>query len=146
MTRRFRLAAVLRAWQAQEDIAKGRVVRARREAAAASARARGHEGDLAARTVPEAGTARAVVAALSARQSLGAALTAALRVAEEAQQQTGVRVEELTAAAQRRRGVEKLADRHAAEERRIHLHADQRANDELATSDGARTAAREVGQ
>jgi len=146
MSRRFRLAAVLRAWQAQEDVAKGRVVRARREAAEASARARGRQGDLAARGVPTEGTARAVVAALSARQSLGAALTAALKVAQEAQEQTGVRVEELTTAAQRRRGVEKLADRHAAEERHRHLRADQHANDELAGSDGARTSAREVGQ
>ena len=55
------------------------------------------------------------------------------------------RAQELTAAAQRRRTVEKLAERHAEERRRRDQSADQSALDELATTDAQRSAARQVG-
>ena len=54
------------------------------------------------------------------------------------------RAQELTAAAQRRRTVEKLAERHAEQQRRQDQQADQSALDELSTTDAQRSAAREV--
>jgi len=145
MKRGFRLAGVLRARQAQEDAARGEVLRARHRAAEAAQVADGHDRSLAAHQMPDEDSARAVVAALTARQAMAGSLAAARQLAALAEVRVAERAQELTAAAQRRRTVEKLAERHAEERRRRDQSADQSALDELATTDAQRSAPREVG-
>jgi flagellar FliJ protein len=140
----FRLASVLRARQAQEDAAKSAAARAREAADAAAAAARRREDALHARAVPTDGTARAVIAALTARHSMAAELSAALRMVEGAERDVSDRVSELAEASTRRRSVEKLAERHAAEELHEEQAADQRTIDELAVTDRQRARAREL--
>src|SRR2546421_5802322 len=144
MKRGFRLAGVLRARQAQEDAARGEVLRARRGAAQAAEAVEARDRTLATHQVPDEDTARALVAALTARQAMAASLAIARQLAALAEARVAERSGELTAAAQRRRTVEKLAERHAAERRRDDLMADQSALDELATTDPQRSAVREV--
>jgi flagellar protein FliJ len=144
MTNRFRLDAVLRARQAQEDVAKGGVARARRDADAAAEHAGERGALLRSRGVPRDGTARAVVAALAARQSLAAALAAAEDTAEKADRRAAEGVDQLTRASTRRRSVERLMEQHEAARRQAELGAEQRDTDELATTEQQRVAAREV--
>jgi flagellar export protein FliJ len=146
MTRKARLAGVLRARQAQEDAARGAVIRARRDAQIADELVNDQEILLASRDLPDVGTANVVVAALAARQTLAAGLAAAMHLAGQAEERHNEAVTELTNAAIRRRGVEKMVERQAAERRRAELAADQRATDEIAISDAQRVAAREVNQ
>jgi flagellar biosynthesis chaperone FliJ len=75
---------------------------------------------------------------------MAASLATARQLAELAEVRVAERADELTVAAKRRRTVEKLAERHAEERQRHDRHADQSALDELATTDGQRSAAREV--
>jgi flagellar biosynthesis chaperone FliJ len=140
----FRLASVLRARQAQEDVARGEVLRARNGAARATEVADARDRILASRQAPTEDTARALVAALSARQAMAASLASARLMAKVAHARVAGHTEELTEAARRRRTVEKLAERHAELRRRGEQHADQRALDELATTDRQRDAARTV--
>src|SRR3954447_11917350 len=144
MKRGFRLASVLRARQAQEDAARGEVLRARQGAAQAAEDVQVRDRALAAHQPIDEDTARALVAALTARQAMAASLALARQLAALAEAKVAERNEELTAAAQRRRTVEKLAERHAAENHRRALMADQSALDELVTTDAQRSAAREV--
>jgi len=144
MTRRFRLASVLRARQAQEDAARGEVLRARRGAAQAADAAETRDRNLAGHQMPSEDNARAVVAALTARGAMAASLAAARQLHAAADAHVADRSGELTEAAKRRRTVEKLAERHAEQRRRRDQHADQSALDELATTDPQRAAAREV--
>ena len=99
MTRGFRLSSLLRARQAQEDVARGAVSRSRSAHEAAHHAATVSEAALHATSAPPSGTAHAVVAAI---------------------------------AAQRRRVVERLAERHVAAAERSALAAEQRAIDEIA--------------
>jgi len=140
----FRLASVLRARQAQEDAARGEVVRARHAAAQAAETAAAKDRSLANHQMPNEDTARALVAALTARQAMAASLAMARQLAGIAEAQVVRETEELTEAAKRRRTVEKLAERHAEQHRRKVQAADQNALDELAITDSARSAAREV--
>ncbi len=144
MKRGFRLASVLRARQAQEDAARGEVLRARHRAAVAADVAEARDRSLAGHQMPREDSARAMVAALTARQAMAASLAGARQLAALAEARVAERTGELTVAAQRRRTVEKLAERHAEERRRYDQQADQSALDELATTDGQRSAAREV--
>ena len=144
MKRGFRLAGVLRARQAQEDAARGEVLRARRGAAQATEAVEARDRTLATHQVPDEDTARALVAALTARQAMAASLATARQLAALAQVRVAERAGELTEAAQRRRTVEKLAERHAEERLRHDRAADQNVLDELATTDGQRAVARGV--
>ena len=144
MKRGFRLASVLRARQAQEDAARGEVLRARRGAALAAEAVKARDSKLANHEGPDDDTARAVVAALTARQAMAASLAMARQLATLAEVQVAERSGELTEAAQRRRTVEKLAERHAEQVRRHDQQTDQQALDELATTAAQRAAAREV--
>jgi flagellar FliJ protein len=144
MKRGFRLASVLRARQAQEDAARGEVLRARRGAAQAAETVETRDRTLTNHQMPGEDTARALVAALTARQAMAASLAIARQLADLAEVRVTERAEELTLAAQRRRTVEKLAERHAEERLRRDLAADQSALDELATTDAQRSAVREV--
>jgi flagellar FliJ protein len=107
---RFRLAAVLRARQAQETTAKAAVLQARQEAAEAAERVRRMDEAIDARPGPG---------------SVDGVESAAV-VADQ--------VSELTVAAQQRRMVEKLAERHADERRRSADAAEQRAADDVSTA------------
>jgi flagellar protein FliJ len=144
MKQGFRLASVLRARQAQEDAARGEVVRARQAAAEAAEAAATKDRDLANHQMPDEDSARALVAALTARQAMAASLAMARQLAGVAEARVAQQTEELTEAAKRRRTVEKLAERHAEQSRRHAQAADQSALDELAVTDSARSAAREV--
>ena len=144
MTKGFRLAGVLRARQAQEDVAKGEVVRARQAAAQAADAAAARDRHLANHQMPAEDTARALVAALTARQAMAASLAMARQLAAVAETRVAQHTEELTEAAKRRWTVEKLAERHAEQTRRHAQAAEQRALDELAVTDAARSAAREI--
>jgi flagellar biosynthesis chaperone FliJ len=144
MTRGFRLASVLRARQAQEDTARGEVLRARVGAAQAAHAADARDHSLVEHRVPNADTSHAVIAALTARQAMAASLAVARQLQALAELRVVEHTGELTEAARRRRSVEKLAERHADQRRRHDQHADQRTLDELATTDPQRVAAREV--
>lgn len=144
MNRRFRLAPVLRARQAQEDLARGAVVQARAETESAAALVKRRQLDLAGADAPSEGTARAMVAALVARHSLAAGLADASRLATDAEVHSEQRVAELADAAKRRRGVERLAQRHTDALRAHDQAVDQRNIDELAVTSRQRAAARGV--
>ena len=146
MKRGFRLAGVLRARQAQEDAARGEVLRARRGAAQAAEAVEVRDRTLATHQVPDEDTARALVAALTARQAMAASLSAARQLHLLAEQHATGRTEELTEAARRRRTVEKLAERHAEQRRQREQHAEQSALDELGTTMAQRSAIRDVPQ
>jgi len=143
MTRRFRLGSVLRARQAQEDAARGQVMRARRDATEAADAAVRRGEVLAAHQHPGEDTARAVVAALTARQAMAASLSAARQLHLLAEQHVTHRSEELTEAAKRRRTVEKLAERHAEQRRQRDQRADQSALDEMGSTGHQRKATKD---
>lgn len=130
--RPFRLAAVLRARKAQEDVAKTAVVRARAEARESAERVRARERDLDARGLPAVDDANGYAVTLWARQNLAAAVGEATGVAAAAEATAGERIEELAEAAARRRAMELLAERHVTAERRAEESAEQKVLDELA--------------
>jgi hypothetical protein len=134
MTRRFRLAGVLRARLAQERAAKATVARAYAdEAAAEQRRAR---LDRALTDAPMAGrrTASWYVATLSARQAMAAEASDAGRLVAAAAEVVQARTADLTGAAIRRRTIETLAERHATAARQAEDRAEQQAVDELAAA------------
>ena len=128
MTRGFRLSSLLRARQAQEDVARGAVSRSRSAHEAAHHAATVSEAALHATSAPPSGTAHAVVAAIAAQRALAAGLAAARQTVLDTGQAHGERLEELAGAAQRRRVVERLAERHVAAAERSALAAEQRAD------------------
>ncbi|MEN3361797.1 MAG: hypothetical protein V7637_5779 [Mycobacteriales bacterium] len=134
MPRSFRLAAVLRARQAQEDVAKGEVMRALLEARSALDRQAARERSLTERPIVDGGPAARWVAAASTRVALAGEVAAAGRLVERAAEVVAQRTTELTAAAIRRRSVENLADRQRSAEQQEELASDQRALDEVATN------------
>jgi hypothetical protein len=144
VNRRFKLAPVLRARQAQEDLARGAAAQARAAEQSAAALVKRRQLDLVGADAPSEGTARAMVAALVARQSLAAGLADAGRLAGAAGAHTERRTAELNDAAQRRRGVERLAQRHTDALRAHDQAVDQRTIDELAVTARQRAAARGV--
>ena len=85
MNRLFRLAPVLRARKAQEDAARGAVIQSRTEIREAEALLKRRKLDLVGADAPSEGSARAMVAALVARQSLAAGLFDAQRMVTSAE-------------------------------------------------------------
>jgi flagellar export protein FliJ len=140
----FRLGSVLRARKAQEDAAKGAVLQSRAEIRNAEALVKRRQFDLAGADAPTEGTARAMVAAMVARQSLAATLTGAHRLVAEAQDKTQEKIAELGDAAKRHRAVEMMSERHTETVRVHDLATDQANLDELAISAKSRNAARGV--
>jgi len=132
MSKRSRMAMVLRARKAQEDLAKGNVLRARSAERAAADAIVDRERELDASPPPAAGNAYAVVAALAARHSMAAAASAARRAHRVAEEETAGLAAELTEAAKRRQAMEKLVDRQLAQERAEELAAEQVVLDEIA--------------
>jgi flagellar FliJ protein len=132
------LTNVLRARQAQEDVAKGAVMRARREADVAAERARLYEEALGSRRVPDQAYAGSYAATMAARHVMAAALSAAVEVAGEANGVVRDRLVDLSDAATRRRAVEKLAERQADAARRAEEAAARREVDDLTNSTRSR--------
>ena len=131
---KFRLASVLRARRAQEDAAKAAAVRARAEADAAAVRARRREAALDGSGMPGRTSAVAFSAAMWARQALAAELAVAQAAARTADETVEESLADLTAAAVRRRTLEKLEERHAATRRHAADTAAQTAIDDLTTA------------
>jgi len=144
LNRMFRLGPVLRARKAQEDAARGSVLQSRAEIRDAQALVKRRQLDLVGRDAPNEGTARAMVAALVARQSLAASLTGAHRMVNDAEEVERERLAVLADAAKRHRAVERMAERHADMVRSHDLKVDQAALDEIAVSSKARNAARGI--
>lgn len=141
MNRLFRLGPVLRARKAQEDAARGAVIQSRAEIREAEALVKRRRLDLMGAEAPSEGTARAMVAALAARQSLAAGLFSAQRMVADAEDLEREKVAALTEAAKKRRAVEMLAERHTEAVRDHDLRVDQANLDELAVTAKARQAA-----
>jgi flagellar export protein FliJ len=144
VNRFFRLSPVLRTRKAQEDSAKGAVNASRAEIREAQQLVKRRAFDLTGADAPTEGTARAMVASMVARQSLAASLSGAHQMVADAEEQTREKIAELADAANRRRAVEKMAERHAETVRQHDLKTDQANLDELAITAKARTAARGI--
>jgi flagellar protein FliJ len=130
----FRLGIVLRARSAQENAARAEMLQARQEAAEAAERVRRMDAAIDARPKPEGPTGAAMANALWARHAMAADLSAAIEVAGRLDAQVDERAADLTVAAQKRRTVEKLAERHADTARQAEEHAAQREADDLTSS------------
>ncbi|WP_067473288.1 hypothetical protein, partial [Actinomadura hibisca] len=112
MSRRFRLATVLRARRAQENAAKAEVVRARSEAVTTAEHAQRLDRELDVRVVhPLPSEAAAFTAAMAARSAFAAQLAVAEDLAAQARGRTQARMTDWTAASGRRRAVERLGER-----------------------------------
>ncbi|MEV0896848.1 cell envelope biogenesis protein TolA [Actinoplanes sp. NPDC049802] len=144
MNRLFRLAPVLRARKAQEDAARGAVIQSQAEIRAAEALVKRRKLDLVGADAPNEGSARAMVAALVARQSLAAGVFGAQRMVTDAEEVEREKTAVLADAAKRRRAVEMMAERHAATVKAHDLRTDQAAIDELAVTARARISAGDV--
>lgn len=141
MNRLFRLAPVLRARKAQEDAARGAVIQSRADIRDAEAMVKRRKLDLVGADAPSEGSARAMVAALVARQSLAAGLFDAQRMVTDAEEVERQRMAALADASKRRRAVELMAERHAATVKAHDLRTDQASLDELAVTAKARSSA-----
>lgn len=144
MNRLFKLAPVLRARKAQEDAAQGALNQSRAEIRHAQALVKRKRLDLVGADAPSEGSARAMVAALVARQSLAASLSGAQKMVTDAEEVERERLAALAEAAKRRRAVEMLAERHADAVREHDLKVDQANLDDIAVTSKARNAARGV--
>jgi flagellar FliJ protein len=133
MSRGFRLSSLLRAREAQEDVATGAVARARRAQEAARRAAAAGETALHDTALPLTGTAHAIIAAISAQRAMAAGLVAARQTVLDSERHHAESMTELAAAAARRRTVERLAERHSEDLKRADLVAEQRAIDEIAS-------------
>jgi hypothetical protein len=131
MSRQVKLSTLLRARQAQEDVAKGLAFRARTASHDARHSAGARVAALHASSPPADGTGRAVVAAIAARQALAAAAAAARDAALAAEQRAAVTIADLAEAARHRRAAERLVERVAAAQLREDRLTDQRAVDEI---------------
>ena len=144
MNRLFKLAPVLRARKAQEDVAHGALNQSRAEIRHAQALVKRRRLDLVGADAPSEGSARAMVASMVARQSLAAGLSGAQRMVTDAEDVERERMAELADAAKRRRAVEMLAERHAEAVRAHDLKVDQANVDEISITSKARNAARGI--
>jgi flagellar FliJ protein len=140
MARRFRLAAVLRARKAQEDAAKSAMLHARLAAFDATEEEMRRSSALDSRPEPPSQLAPAFVAALAARQAMAGEIAVAARLTAEADAVVLTRASDLTAAAIRRRTLERMAERQAAAADQAEQRADQQALDEIAATRPARNA------
>jgi flagellar export protein FliJ len=136
----FRLQPVLELRRVQEKTAALAAARAAQEAADTERRAREREMALTESRVPASGSAENFLAAMAVLRS--AAVDAAevrARAAEQAEQAEAVRAA-WTAAAQRTRGLERLAERHAQSVLIAERTAEEKAVDDLVTGRAARRA------
>jgi hypothetical protein len=129
-----RLSAVLRARRAQETLAQGDLARANAEVDRAQERTAGRTESMDAWDGPVGGHSSAYLAAIAAGRALAFALSAAQAEEEIARTEVAVNQDQLRAAAQRRRSVEKLVERAAEQFRLSELAAEQRGVDDLTGS------------
>lgn len=133
MAKKGWLSGLLRARQAQEDIAKQRTVAAELAARRAHAMLKYESERLSVMGDDKHHrTAAAFVASSAALQAAAATHAAAERAAHEAMLAAEQRKYDLRAAARSRRTVEQLHETHLAEERTAMLAAEQRELDEIA--------------
>jgi flagellar protein FliJ len=137
MSIQSRLSAVLRARRAQESVAQGDLAKANAEVDRANARTAAREASMESWGAPASGSTTAYLAAVAAGRALATALTDAIAAEDAARTEAAVNQDQLRAAAQRRRSVEKLVERAAEAGKREELAAEQRGTDEIA---GARHA------
>jgi flagellar export protein FliJ len=130
----FRLASVLRARHAQENSARGKLLSARQEAAEAADRVRRMDAAIDARPRPDTPSGLAFAATMWARQAMAGELFMAVTVSAEANTTVDERAVDLTAAATRRRVVEKLGERYAEAERAAEDAAAQAEADDLTST------------
>jgi flagellar export protein FliJ len=130
----FRLASVLRARHAQENSARGSLLSAHQEAAEAAERVRRMDAAIDARPRPDSPNSLAFAATMWARQAMAGELSMAVTAAAQAETTVDERATDLTAAATRRRIVEKLGERHAEADRAAEEAAAQREADDLTSS------------
>jgi flagellar export protein FliJ len=136
----FRLQPVLELRRVQEKAAALAAARAAQDAADAERRAREREMALTESRVPASGTGEAFLAAMATLRSAATdAAEVRTRAAEQAEQAEQVRAA-WTAAAQRTRGLERLADRHAEALLIAERTAEERAVDDLVTGRAGRRA------
>jgi flagellar protein FliJ len=126
-----RLSAVLRARRAQENAAQGDLARANAEVNRATARVDERNASLEQWAGPPAGDTTAYLAAVAAGRALASALTVATAAEQAARTEALANQDQLRAAAQRRRSVEKLVERAAELNRRADLATEQRGADDL---------------
>lgn len=134
MTVRSRLAAVLRARRAQEDIARAEMARANAAVAAARGRVARRADALDEWGGPEGGHSASYLASIAAGQALAHALRDAMAMEQAAQDDAAVNREHLKHAARHRRSVEKLTERAEEAARKDELAAQQRVIDDLSNS------------
>ena len=135
MTRKFRLAGVLRAREVRKDQAIGAVARARADIAAAIAKRDEREERLLRDLDPnDDDTAAAYMATLATRQAMASELALADQLVVDAGDAVRARTAELTQAAIHHRSLEKLAERQTATQLHTELAAVQRELDETAVS------------
>lgn len=147
MTRRFRLGAVHRARQAQEEVAKAAVLNARADAARAVEQAvaadEAIDREVSLSAMPSVSAARGLVSTLMIRRLRAGDAAAAYQAADDAEHTVTERIGEWSEAAVQFRMVDKLAERHQEETRRAEVAGDQLVIDELATTATSRQSARE---
>jgi precorrin-4 methylase len=108
--------SLLRARQAQEDIARERLAHARMHAQDARQRVYAEDQRVAAMLEERSpASARAFVAAVSARQAAAATLSGARQTQAMADDQVVTRTTSVVSAARDRRSIERLAERDAAD-------------------------------
>jgi flagellar biosynthesis chaperone FliJ len=134
MSARNWLPTVLRARNAQEDLAARRVAMARRDAGAAAVQRDEQQARVAALGRPGTGTVAQFQAELASQQQAAATLAASTNrlMFAEARVATGLR--ELTEAATARRTVERLHERDQEQQQRSANDSAQREQDEVSIS------------
>jgi flagellar protein FliJ len=126
------VSTLLRARQAQEDVARGRLADAHRDAQEARARLFVESDRLESMSSAHgSASSLAFLAAASAQQAAAATWFAARHAHATAEDQVAARSGALTSAAQDRRGVEKLAERDAETARARASLAQQKELDEV---------------
>ncbi|WP_127783024.1 flagellar FliJ family protein [Rhodococcus sp. X156] len=134
MSGRRWLGTMIRARQAEEDVAVQNLADARRTATLAAQRLAREAGRVDALAQPDSESVRAFHASAAARQAAAATLSAARHRLLTAQDRVGCAETELTAAARARRTVEKMHERDAAASTRAALTAAQQELDEIGIS------------
>lgn len=134
MSARDWLPTVLRARQAQEDVAARQVAMARREVSLAIAQHDAQQARVAAMGRPGAGTVAQFQAELAGQQQAAATLAASANRVKFAEGRVATGLRELTEAATARRTVEKLHERDEESRLRTADEAAQREQDEVSIS------------
>ena len=134
MSARNWLPTVLRARQAQEDVAARRAAMARREASVAIAQHDAQQARIAAMGRPASGTVAQFQAELAGQQQAAATLAASANRVVFAESRVATGLRELTEAATARRTVEKLHERDEENRLRTANEVAQREQDEVSIS------------